>query len=389
MSEAKLSANDLDGYTLRELTALLADENAPLAERVYLLNMLREAISEVSPFRDEPVDTVLWIPIDNVEANDYNPNAVAPPEMQLLEQSIVSDGYTQPIVSWCRADGIREVIDGFHRNRVGRESDLVRERIKGYLPLTTIRASQEDRGSRIASTIRHNRARGKHRVDAMSEIVIELKNRNWKNARISKELGMDEDEILRLCQITGLAELFQDEEFSKSWDVGDAVADFEPLTDEIEPEEKLSYGFRTVNTNDPDRIFHTWDQWECHKAGFYENSKAGMTREECEETYRALLADDAAFRKALDGVLAEWKNSCEHYLTNVSMNRIAWLGQAALCFAKGIPSVFRGGYNLLSPEQQDRANATALEYLNQWLEQHARDTVTEEDAQTSLQMNIY
>ena len=93
--------------------------------------------------------------------------------------------------------------------------------------------------NRMASTIRHNRARGKHTVDAMSDIVLELKNRNWKNSRIAKELGMDEDEILRLCQISGLEDIFKDDDFSKSWNVEDSyVEDFEPLTDEITEYEK-------------------------------------------------------------------------------------------------------------------------------------------------------
>lgn len=187
-----------------------------LDDKVNAINELREAIHVESPFNSEPVDMVYWVKNDNVIANDYNPNSVAPPEMKLLEKSIDSDGYTQPIVSWPR-DGVVEVIDGFHRHRVGKESAIVNERVKGYLPIVKIKDTQEGRNDRIASTIRHNRARGKHKVDSMSEIVIELKRRNWSDSKIGKELGMDQDEVLRLTQIQGLAEMFQDEEFSEAW----------------------------------------------------------------------------------------------------------------------------------------------------------------------------
>jgi ParB-like chromosome segregation protein Spo0J len=198
----------------KSITVLLSDST--FEEKVNLINELRELIHEYSPFKNEPVDFVKWVPIDNVIANDYNPNKVAPPEMELLEISILNDGYTQPIVTWPHEDKI-EVIDGFHRNRVGRESKLVKERIKGFLPTVIIRKEQSDKNDRIASTIRHNRARGKHVISAMADIVIELKRRNWSDDRVARELGMDADEVLRLCQITGLAEAFENEEFSEAW----------------------------------------------------------------------------------------------------------------------------------------------------------------------------
>lgn len=186
-------------------------------DQIDLVNELRELIHQYSPFKSEPVDFVKWVVNSDVKANDYNPNTVAPPEMQLLELSILNDGYTQPIVTWPSEDKI-EVIDGFHRNRVGKESPVIRERIFGYLPTVIIKKEQEGKNDRIASTIRHNRARGKHAVSAMSDIVIELKKRNWSDQRIGKELGMDEDEVLRLCQISGLAEAFENEDFSKAWE---------------------------------------------------------------------------------------------------------------------------------------------------------------------------
>lgn len=189
----------------------------PLSSAVDAQNRIKQALHAVSPFAAEPVDCVLWVPADDVQANDYNPNAVAPPEMKLLQHSIREDGYTQPIVTH-ESEGEREVVDGFHRNRVGKECADVRERVKGYLPVVTINAGRADRGDRIAATIRHNRARGKHAVTAMSDIVVELARRNWTDKKIAKELGMEPDEVLRLKQVSGLAELFADREYSEAWD---------------------------------------------------------------------------------------------------------------------------------------------------------------------------
>jgi ParB-like chromosome segregation protein Spo0J len=211
--------------------AIWLDKNMPtdLTERVAFINTIRQAIHEHSPFKSEPVDFVRWVPADTVRANDYNPNSVAPPEMELLRLSITADGYTQPIVAMPTDDGV-EVVDGFHRHRVGKECDDVRARVQGYLPIVGIRHDRTGKADRIAATIRHNRARGKHQVSIMSDIVIELKRRNWSNEKIARELGMEADEVLRLCQMTGIAELFADDEFSLSWDVDDLpVSDDEAL----------------------------------------------------------------------------------------------------------------------------------------------------------------
>lgn len=189
----------------------------PVGERIEAINNLKIKLHEISPFKNEPVDCVLWVPAEQVEANDYNPNSVAPPEMKLLQLSIEEDGYTQPIVAY-GANSYYEVVDGFHRNRIGKECKEVKERLQGYLPITIINRDREDKSDRIASTIRHNRARGKHQVTAMSDIVLELSRRNWSDKKIAKELGMEPDEVLRLKQITGLAELFADEEFSEAWE---------------------------------------------------------------------------------------------------------------------------------------------------------------------------
>ena len=187
-------------------------------EKIEAINAIRLEIHEISPFKAEPVDFVKWVKNDSVYANDYNPNTVAPPEMELLRHSISHDGYTQPIVSWGQGEGF-EVIDGFHRHRVGKECEEIQKRVHGYLPLVQIQESNEGKNDRVASTIRHNRARGKHRVEAMSDIVFDLKKRNWSDKKIAKELGMDQDEVLRLSQLTGLMEAFSNTEFTEAWEV--------------------------------------------------------------------------------------------------------------------------------------------------------------------------
>ena len=220
---AKLATKEVKGEVLgiEEATKQLCRLLSEMGDdgRIEEINRIKTALHDISPMRGEPVDCVLWVKADGVYANDYNPNSVAPPEMELLKESILQDGYTQPIVTFLEEKG-RQVIDGFHRNRVGKENDEVRGRVRGYLPVFTINENRTDKADRIAATIRHNRARGKHKVEAMSDIVVELKRRNWTDARIAKNLGMDPDEVLRLCQITGMAELFADTDFSKSWELG-------------------------------------------------------------------------------------------------------------------------------------------------------------------------
>lgn len=347
-------------------------------EKIELLNDVRYMLHTISPFNQNPVDFVEWVKNTSVHANDYNPNVVAPPEMELLKVSISEDGYTQPIVTM-PDDGGFEVIDGFHRHRVGKECAEIQQFIHGYLPVVKIRDSQHEKTDRIAATIRHNRARGKHKVDAMSDIVIELSRRNWSDEKIAKNLGMEPDEVLRLKQISGLAELFSDEDFSKSWEIDD----IEENAVEIDDGEVL------IEAPTNGRILHTYDNWECYKAGFYENKVTGMTKEECEDIYKDMLRDTEAFKEALNRVITEWKLSCEHYLTNEKMNRIAWLGQASLCIAYGIPSIFRGGFNLLTESEQLTANETALVYLNKWLVTNGRSELIMEEASSKTEADIY
>lgn len=361
-------------------------ESLSLDEKVEAINFIRNEIHKISPFKNEPVDYVQWIKKDFVVANDYNPNKVAPPEMELLEISIMNDGYTQPIVTWPHRENV-EVVDGFHRSRVGKESKIVGQRVHGYLPTVVIRSEQTSKNDRIASTIRHNRARGKHQIDAMSEIVLELKNRNWANKRIARELGMDEDEILRLCQISGLEEMFSDVDFSKAWE-SDDQEEYEVFSEDVS--EEIIDQTRATNTDDPDRIFHTWDKWELVNAGFFDTTVEGKSKEQLEKEYAEFLADDEAFAKASSELIKEWPRSCEHYLTNKSMNRVAWMGQAAACYARQLPSRFCSGFNQLTDEEKDIANNTALRFINEWMKSTGRPEITMEEAYPAdRQVEIY
>lgn len=192
-------------------------ESLDLENKIECINLIRESIHNISPFKSEPTDFIRWVKKDDVHANSYNPNSVAPTEMDLLKLSIEADGYTQPIVTMKSENG-REVIDGFHRHLVGKTYGPIQSRVHGYLPVVTINSDRESLEDRMAATVRHNRARGKHKVEAMSEIVMHLKKRKWSDNKIAKHLGMDEDEVLRLRQITGLAEAFKDREFSEAWE---------------------------------------------------------------------------------------------------------------------------------------------------------------------------
>lgn len=162
-----------------------------------------------------PVYSVIPVPIEKVKPNTYNPNAVAPPEMKLLYESIREDGYTMPIVCYySREEDIYIIVDGFHRYRVMLEHRDIYEREQGMLPVSVINKPLD---RRMASTVRHNRARGSHDVDLMSNIIKELHEFGRSDAWIAKHLGMDRDEILRLKQITGLAALFKDVKFGQAW----------------------------------------------------------------------------------------------------------------------------------------------------------------------------
>jgi ParB-like chromosome segregation protein Spo0J len=164
-----------------------------------------------------PVYNVLAIPVEKLRANSYNPNSVAPPEMNLLEKSIAEDGFTMPIVCYYLPDeDIYEIVDGFHRYTILKTRKYIYNRENGMAPVVVI---DKDQSNRMASTIRHNRARGSHSIELMTNIVSELKKSGMSDAWIMKNIGMDADELLRLKQLSGLSELFKDKEFSKSWEI--------------------------------------------------------------------------------------------------------------------------------------------------------------------------
>ena len=164
---------------------------------------------------ESPVYNIIAVPVEKVKPNDYNPNAVAPPELKLLYDSIKEDGYTMPIVCYYNEENDSYIIvDGFHRYRIMLEYPDIYAREHGKIPVSVINKSLDNR---MASTIRHNRARGSHQVDLMSNIIKELHELGRSDLWICKHLGMDRDEILRLKQITGLAELFKDTQFGSSW----------------------------------------------------------------------------------------------------------------------------------------------------------------------------
>lgn len=163
----------------------------------------------------QPVNDVLWVPLEKVHANDYNPNSVARAEMQLLYHSIKHDGYTQPVVTVYDETGDRFVIvDGFHRFFVAKSYPDIREMIGGLLPVVVLDKGINDR---MAATVRHNRARGKHSVEGMSSMVFSMLDNGWTDAAICNELGMEAEELLRLKHITGFSKLFEDVEYKKAW----------------------------------------------------------------------------------------------------------------------------------------------------------------------------
>ena len=199
---------------------------------------------------------------------------------------------------------------------------------------------------------------------------------------------MDEEEVLRLCQISGLEHLFTDSDFSKAWVSEDVVTNYAPITDNITDEQLALW--RIPHEKDTDRIFHTYDKWECHKAGFYSSTKEGWSHEECKSEFIRILSDASLFEEILKKVIVEWKYSCEHYLTNKAMNRIAWLGQAAVCYNSGVPSRYSSAWFDIPYEKQLEADAVALKYLNIWLSENNLDEVSiEEGAIIGKQVELY
>jgi len=198
---------------IEELTSLLKDMSVD--EKADVIETLRAAIKEVSPFSEMPVSSVRWVPLDKVTPNDYNPNAVAKKEMGLLYISIKHDGYTQPVVTvYDEERDMYVIVDGFHRYFVCKSCPDIYERNHGRLPIVVLEKTISDR---MAATVRHNRARGAHSIDGMSNIVFSMLEDGMSDADICNTLGMEAEELLKLKYITGFAKLYADTEYSKAW----------------------------------------------------------------------------------------------------------------------------------------------------------------------------
>jgi ParB-like chromosome segregation protein Spo0J len=194
----------------------------PDTQRLEYITKLREALHALSPLSSMPIDNVIWVSIDKVSPNDYNPNSVAQREMGLLYKSIDHDGYTQPIVTIYDKEKDKYIIvDGFHRYFVCKTCKDIQERTKGFLPIVVIK---KDINDRMASTVRHNRARGEHSIDGMSSMVFNMLKNGWSDEAICNELGMEAEELLKLKHITGFSKLFENVEFSKAWKTDKMIA---------------------------------------------------------------------------------------------------------------------------------------------------------------------
>ena len=179
-----------------------------------VIEQVREWLHVRSPLKSQPVDRVRWVPVEKVRANDYNPNRVSPPEMALLKHSIDADGYTQPVVVVEDGEGDYVVVDGFHRYLTCKSNPDIYERNHGRLPVVVIDVSLADR---MASTVRHNRARGRHTVEGMSGLIFDMLEQGYTDAEVCNTLGMEVEELVRLKHITGFSKLFDDVEYSKEW----------------------------------------------------------------------------------------------------------------------------------------------------------------------------
>ena len=186
-----------------------------IEQKIEFIENLKRVIHDISPLHEQPINFVRWVDINKVEANDYNPNSVANKELSLLYTSIKHDGYTQPIVTVYDEEKDKYVIvDGFHRYFTCKNNEDLLKRNYGRLPVVVI---EKDINDRMASTVRHNRARGKHSIDGMSNMVFEMLDNGWKDEDICNELGMETEEIVRLKHITGFSKLFENTEYRSAW----------------------------------------------------------------------------------------------------------------------------------------------------------------------------
>jgi len=187
-----------------------------LKDKVAKIEEIKALLHEISPHKDMPVDRVRWVPIEKVHANDYNPNSVAKNEMRLLYVSISHDGYTQPVVTvYDEAQDLYIIVDGFHRYTTMKLNKDLQEKTGGLLPVVVIEKSINDR---MASTVRHNRARGKHSVSGMASMVFSMLENGWTDEAICAEIGVEADELIRLKHVTGFSKLFENTEYKKAWE---------------------------------------------------------------------------------------------------------------------------------------------------------------------------
>lgn len=201
---------------MQELIAQLIAAVKTAPDKLQALEEIREQLHAISPLNSQPVDRIRWVPVEQVEPNDYNPNSVAKIELGLLYTSILHDGYTQPVVTiWDQASQKYIIVDGFHRYFTCLNNQDIRDRNHGMLPIVVLEKPINDR---MASTVRHNRARGKHSIDGMSNMVFSMLENGWSEAEICAELGMEAEEVLRLKHITGFSKLFENAQYKKAWE---------------------------------------------------------------------------------------------------------------------------------------------------------------------------
>lgn len=201
--------------TIETLKKAIKGKYDDATDKIGFLNDIRLFLHELSPMKHNPVDYVKWVKVDKLVANDYNPNVVADNEMELLYTSIKHDGYTQPIVSvYDKGNDLNVIVDGFHRYVIPRIKKDIYDLNQGYLPVTVIDKEIKDR---MASTIRHNRARGKHKIEGMGKLVFKMLEEGWTDSEICKELGMEAEEIVKLKHVTGFSKLFENIEYQKAW----------------------------------------------------------------------------------------------------------------------------------------------------------------------------
>lgn len=202
--------------SLTNLFELITSEITTADDPEEVIRAIREKVSSLSPWKDHPVDAVRWIPLADIQPNNYNPNSVAGTEMKLLHLSIKNDGYTQPVVTmWDPEIKKYVIVDGFHRYLTLSTHKDISDSTGGRVPVVVIK---KDINDRMASTIRHNRARGKHAVTGMASMVFSMLENGWSDADICNELGMEPEELIRLKYVTGFAKLFEDVEYQQAWE---------------------------------------------------------------------------------------------------------------------------------------------------------------------------